>query len=87
MQDDRFFSDYGQTTVLLIQGAVRTISAQGNETVIELVTSEPTRVLCDVGNEMPSFPEGDTATFRAMSGDAQRSGAAVMFKNCAIQPQ
>src|SRR5437879_10746848 len=49
MQEDRFFSDYGQNT-LLVRGVLASLYWQNNVHVAALSTSIQTTVLCDLGS-------------------------------------
>lgn len=84
MAEDRFFSDYGHST-LLVDGTVLSVTRQDDDLIIELGTSAPNRVLCDIGNQVTSVSPGDTITVQAPSNDARRQGSAVLLRSCSMQ--
>ena len=81
MQDDRFFADYGNTT-LVVQGIVSSVTQQNGDVIIRLKTSGPMKVLCHLGNHLPKLTVGDTITVQ--SADPQRNGSAVGLWNCSV---
>ncbi len=85
MQEDHFFSDYGQTT-LLVQGTVSSVNTQDNDVIVALETSVPTKVLCDLGDHPTTVQVGDSITVKSdyPQRDASRQSFAVMLKNCSI---
>ncbi len=85
MEQDRFFSDYGQTT-LLIQGTVFSVKRQDTDLIIGLDTSVPTKVMCDLGAYLGIVRVGANVTIQSAypQQDASRQPSAVMIKNCTI---
>ncbi len=85
MQEDRFFADYGQTT-LFIQGTVLSVDKQDNNVIVALETSVPIKVLCDLGDHPTTAHVGDSITVKSdyPQRDASRQSSAVMLKNCGI---
>ncbi len=85
MEQDRFFSTYGQST-LLIQGTVSATRRQDADLFVTLGTTVPTKVICDLPNYLGIVRVGDTVTVQAAypQRDASRQGSTVMIKNCAI---
>jgi hypothetical protein len=86
MQEDRFFADYGQQT-LLVRGTVASVSNEKNHHIVELRTGSPIRVLCDLGQApLPEQP-GDAITVRAPASEAVRrpQASAVMLTVCMRQ--
>jgi hypothetical protein len=83
MQEDHFFSDYDQDT-LLVRGTVGSVTRQNNDLLVELDTSIETYVLCDLGTASPKLQAGDTITVTARGADAQRASSAVLLMNCHI---
>ncbi len=84
MQEDRFYSDYVHKT-LVVQGTVSAVRQQGNDLLIELTTSIPTRVLCDVGNHGTAASPGDRITVQASSDEAQRGAESVLLQSCSVR--
>jgi hypothetical protein len=84
MQEDRFFSDYGQNT-LLVRGVLASLYWQNNVHVAALSTSIQTTVLCDLGSATTSVRPGNTITITAPAADAQRASFAVMLRNCKVE--
>ncbi len=86
MQEDRFFADYGNNT-LLIEGKALSVNRQENDLIVTLDTSVEIKVLCDIGNHSSSVQVGDTVTIKSdlPRRDASRQTSAVLFKNCTIQ--
>jgi hypothetical protein len=84
MQEDRFFSDYGQAT-LLVQGSVSSVSQQNGREIVDLRTGEPTKVLCDLAGPSAQVRDGETITVRVQGSDAQRDQGAVVLANCVVQ--
>lgn len=85
MQDDRFFSDYAQAT-LIVRGTVKSVTRQGSDTVLELTSGVPTRVLCDLGADASGLTGGDTVKVIARSSDAERGSGTVVLKKCNVAP-
>lgn len=85
MNDDNFFADYGQTT-LLIRGTVASVNRHGHDTVIGLGTTLPAKVLCDLGSRRPSVRVRDVITIESVNPQraASRVSAGVMLTNCRI---
>ncbi len=85
MEQDEFFADYGQSR-LLIQGTVSLVKRQDSDLIIELETSVPTKVICDLGNYFGIIRVGSTVTVESAfpQRDASRQQSAVMLKNCTI---
>ncbi len=80
MQDDRFFSDYG-SSILLVQGEISSVEQQGTFTVVALRTDSPEEVACEIAAGSTA-PVGQMVTVRARSADAQRSGPIVVLHDC-----
>ena len=85
MDEDRFYSTYGQTT-LLVRGTVAALDPQPNHFTVTLATGVRTKVLCDLGSQTPSVHVGDVITVRSADpeNDVQRQDAAVLIKNCTL---
>jgi hypothetical protein len=83
MQEDHFYSDYRGDT-LLVQGTVSHVYQQNSDTVAELRTSAPTKVLCNLGSHSSPVHVGDTLIVSASAADAQRQESAVMLVNCSV---
>ncbi len=83
MQQDEFYSDY-RGAVLLVQGTVAGVSRQGGDSILELTTSEPTKVLCDLGNRASPATAGDAVTVQARAADARREPSAVVLTGCTV---
>ena len=84
MQEDHFFSDYGQNT-LLVRGVLASLYWQDNIHIAALSTSIQTSVLCDLGTASPMVHPGNTITVTAPAADAQRASFAVMLRNCRVE--
>jgi len=80
MQDDRFFSDYG-SSILLVRGEISSVEQQGTFTVVALRTGSPEEVACEIAAGATA-PMGQMVTVRARSADAQRAGPTVVLHNC-----
>ncbi|MGB8646207.1 MAG: hypothetical protein WCF84_13295 [Anaerolineae bacterium] len=85
MEEDRFFAEYGQTT-LRIQGTVFSVKRQDADLVVGLDTTVTTKVMCDLGNYFGIVRVGATITIQSAypQQDASRQASAVMFRNCTI---
>jgi hypothetical protein len=85
MEEDRFFSDYAQTT-LLIQGTVYSVKRLEGHLIIGLDTTVSTKVMCDLGAYFGIVHLGALVTVQSTNPqrDASRQGSAVMLKNCTI---
>ncbi len=85
MDEDRFYSTYGHTT-LLIKGTIAAVDPQPGHLTVTLATSVRTQVLCDLGGLTPSLRVGDVITVRSMDpeNDVLRQDAAVFIRNCAL---
>jgi hypothetical protein len=84
MQEDHFYSDYGQNQ-LLVQGTISSLDRQNNDLTITLSTTVATAVLCDLGNLGASLKPGEAITVTARADQALRQPSAVMLKNCSIR--
>ena len=84
MQADEFFSDF-RSELLLVTGKVSAVNQTGNTTQIELETSLPTKVRCDLSAPASAIKPGDQITVKALAADAERAPAAVLLKKCAVQ--
>jgi hypothetical protein len=84
MQQDRFFAEYGQAT-LLVQGTVASVSQQNGREIVDLRVGEPTKVLCDLASPSVQVRDGATITVRVQGGDARREQGAVVLANCVVQ--
>ena len=85
MEADNFYSAYGQTT-LLIEGTVASVNVQPGDLIVELATSLPTTVLCDLGSPSAAVKVGDVLTVASANPaqDVQRQPSAVMIRHCDI---
>lgn len=85
MGQDRFFADYGQTT-LLIRGTVLSLDRHDHDTAIELGTGLPAGVICDLGNRRASARDGDAITVESLDPgrDAVRDSSGVMIRKCRV---
>lgn len=85
MDNDAFYSTYGQTT-LLIRGTVAALDPQPGHFTVTLATSVRTQVLCDLGGQAPPIKVGDVITVRSADpgNDVSRQDAAVLIHNCAL---
>ena len=79
MQEDNFYGEFSPN-MLQVKGTV--LSVTGSE--IELQTSVPTRVLCDLATAANGIQPGDSITVQALAADAQRAPSAVVLKNCSL---
>ncbi len=86
MQADEFFSEYGQST-LLIQGTVFSVKRQDNsDLIIGLDTTVPTKVMCNLGRYLGIVRVGTIITIQSAypQRDASRQASSIMFNNCTI---
>ncbi len=85
MDEDRFYSTYGQTT-LMVRGTVAALDPQPGHFTVTLATGVRTKVLCDLGGQSPPIHVGDVITVRSADPehDVQRRDAAVLIQNCAL---
>ncbi|MEA2660521.1 MAG: hypothetical protein QOH08_93 [Chloroflexota bacterium] len=83
MADDRFFSAYGQAT-LVISGRVGDVTASGsNNTRIALATSGTAVVICEAFGA-PAVTAGDSIQVRVRATDALRDDAGVLLRSCEV---
>jgi hypothetical protein len=87
MQQDAFFSTYGQNS-LLIQGTVVSINRNGSDLIVILDSTVPTKVECDLGNHESAVHVGETITILSENpgSDASRDAGMVLLRNCRIPP-
>ena len=85
MEQDRFYSDYGFTT-LLIEGPVASVRRQGTDLIVRLDTAFETKVVCNLGGYVGIVRAGTTITVRSVypQRDVSRQPLAVMIENCTI---
>ena len=83
MQEDNFYGEFSPN-MLLIEGTVLSVRRQGSGMEIELQTSVPTKVLCDLSSQANGVQAGDSITVQALAADAQRAPSAVVLKNCSL---
>ncbi|MBF6591109.1 MAG: hypothetical protein IVW57_11365 [Ktedonobacterales bacterium] len=83
MREDHFFSDYNNN-ILIIQGTVSSIKKNGNNLIVELKTSRPLKVACDLGNQSFSHQVSDEVTVSAIAAHAERTASAVMLHGCTV---
>lgn len=83
MQDDEFYSDY-RGNMLIMTGKIHAVNQNNKGTRLELETSLPTKVICDLGTQTVSSKPGDQITIQALAGEAERAPSAVLLKNCRI---
>lgn len=85
MQEDRFFADYGGYR-LLVHGTVTAVHEGRAGGAVELGTTGPTTVLCELDSQPPSMHPGETTTVSTLALAAQRGTHAVELQHCAITP-
>jgi hypothetical protein len=87
MQQDAFFSTYGQDS-LLIQGTVVSINRNGSDLIVVLDSAVPTKVECDLGSRESTVQVGETITVLSENpgSDASRDAGMVLLRNCRIPP-
>ncbi len=85
MDQDRFYSTYGQSP-LLVRGSVAALDPQPAHFTVVLATRGPTQVLCDLGNQSPPLKVGDLITVRSADPehDVERQPGAALIKNCTL---
>lgn len=81
MQEDEFFSDY-RGDMLLVTGKVNAVNQKDRDTRLELETSLPTKVVCELGTQTITAKPGDSVTVQAQAAEAERAPSAVLLKNC-----
>jgi hypothetical protein len=84
MQDDHFYSDYRGLT-LSIKAIAASIDLQGNDWMINLQTTEPEKVFCDLGSQKPDIKTGDAIVVLAAASDAQRGNSSMILGNCSLK--
>jgi hypothetical protein len=84
MKDDHFYSDYGQST-LLLDGTVVSVSTRGNDLIAEFKTNSAYQALCDLGAHSASGPHvGDRILVIAEGASGERQPSAVLLHNCVV---
>jgi hypothetical protein len=85
MQDDQFFTDFGDTT-LLVEGTLAAIEQQGGHTRLRLATGQAFDVVCDSGQQTPAIEVGQLITVRSANPrrDASRDASSVLLANCSL---
>jgi len=84
MQEDRFYSDYRNTT-LIVQGSVASVNKAHNSAIVSFSTGIPTIVLCDLGSgAAPDIKAGAQLTVTAPAATAERQPSAVMLRKCIL---
>lgn len=84
MRDDRFYSDFGQST-LLVEGTVSSLSRRGSDVIAEFKTDSSFQALCDLGSGSSSRPQvGKRITLIAEGARADRQPSAVFLRDCVV---
>lgn len=84
MQEDHFFSDY-RDDGLDVQGTVTSVNLQKDHYVLELATQIETKVLCELGSQVPGIKPGDSVIVRSLDANqAVRAPGAVLLPNCRL---
>lgn len=81
MQEDHFFSDYRNAT-LVVSGTVASVTSENGDAIIELATSIPTKVRCDLGAGPVAVRVGEPV--KVTSSDGERVPDAVLLRDCAV---
>lgn len=80
MQQDDFYSTYGDT-VVLFTGKVFSIKAQGSASLVTFATGRPYNVVCQFPRPV-SFSSGQNVSVVAPAGSADRESKGVLLHNC-----
>jgi hypothetical protein len=85
MQDDQFFTDFGDST-LLVEGTLAAIEQLGGHTRLRLATSQAFDVVCDSGQQTPAVQVGQLITVKSANPrrDASRDAGSVLLANCSL---
>lgn len=81
MKDDRFYADYGQST-LLVNGTVSSLSMRGSDVIAELTKDSSFQALCDLGAHPFISRTGEWITVIAEGAGAERQPSAVFLHDC-----
>lgn len=83
MQDDHFYSDYGDK-VLVVQGTVARVQGKPGHVQIALRTDGAFGLTCTLGGQaaVPQPSVGDVVSLVAIGGTAQREPSSVNLPDC-----
>lgn len=80
MQQDDFYSTYGNTAVLF-SGKVESVTTQGNAALATFNTGRPYSLTCQFASAI-SLKQGDVVSIAAPAGSAERQPHGVFLHNC-----
>ena len=83
MQEDRFFAEYRERT-LLVTGAVTSLSADKHGERVRFRTRSRFGALCDLRGRIRGVRPSARITVIAEGATAERQSAAVMLRNCRL---
>lgn len=83
MQQDRFYSTYGENT-LLVTGAITAVGKQDNNLVATFKTSASFKAQCDLGNNNQNLPTDQEVTLVTEGSTARRLPNAVLLMDCTL---
>jgi hypothetical protein len=83
MEEDRFFADYRERT-LLVTGTVESVTGDVGGEVVRFRTASRFAALCDLRDRTSAVRRGLPLTVIAEGATAQRQSAAVMLRNCRL---
>ncbi len=82
MQQDSFYSAYGDTAVLF-SGKVLSVTEHNNTTLVTFTTGRPYSVTCQFASNV-SVKNDQTLSIAAPAGSAERQTSGVLLHNCLI---
>lgn len=80
MQQDRFYSTYGDTAVLF-SAKVASVTTQGDTSLVTFSTGRPYALVCQFPKAVALRP-GQTLSVAAPAGRAERQKQGVLLHNC-----
>ena len=81
MEEDRFFADYRERT-LLVTGTVESVTGDAGGEVVRFRAASRFAALCDLRDRTSEVRRGLRITVVAEGATAERQSAAVMLRNC-----
>ena len=83
MKQDRFFSDYRQSA-LLVTGAIASVSRGTDHLIVAFRTGSAYGASCDLGTLTAAPRVGETFTVLTVGQAAERLPAAVLLRGCVV---
>ena len=81
MSADHFYSDYGEST-LLVTGTAASITRSGSGAIVTFATGSPFKTLCDFASYTGRNRMGDSIKAISEGALAERQPSAVLLKDC-----